>query len=89
MLIRAKTDREVEGVTTRLLQTVDEQPVAGIMEVELPRQHGRKTRTAKLAIRYITLTLSSPQSTRHLPAVEVQVVHAQEQAGAHAVDPSD
>ena len=89
LLIRAKTDRAVEGLATRLFETVDKQPVAGIMEVQLPRQHARQARDAKLAIRYATLTLSPPQGKKHLPSVQVQVVHAREDGATQNVDRID
>lgn len=89
LLVRAKTDRALEADPRRLFEAVDAQPVAGMLPVQLPRQHARKARTAQLAIRHATVRLSPPQGKAHLPVVEVQVVHAQEQGAERLIEPID
>lgn len=89
VLVRAKHDRAVEAQTARLFETLDQQPIAGYLEVKLPRQHERAARVAKVAIRFATLTLCPPQGKGNLPPIELQVVHALEQGAPKGAEPID
>jgi hypothetical protein len=89
LLIRAKHDRALKDQAQRLFAAVDSEPAAGYLQVQLPRQHARKARKAKLTIRFATLWLAAPQGKSKLPAVEVQVVHAVEDKPPRGVEPID
>jgi len=89
LVVRAKNDRQLQGEQERLFETVMAQPVAGHMEVQLPRQKNRAARKARLAIRFATVTLCPPQAKPHLPTLTVQVVLAQEEQAPRGAEPID
>lgn len=89
LLIRAKHDRQVAEQDARLFETLQTQPIAGYLHVQLPRQKERAAREAKLAIRFATLTLSPPQSKGHLPAIALQAVQALEEQAPEGTEPID
>jgi hypothetical protein len=89
LLIRAKHDRGVVDQAERLFETIQSQSIAGYLHVQLPRQKERAARAAKLAIRFATLSLCPPQGKAHLPAIELQAVHALEQDAPEGEQPID
>jgi len=78
LLVRAKHDRKVHDEQARLFETLRAKPVAGYQCVQLPRQHNRAKREAKLAIRFASVTLCPPKSKPGLGNLDVQMVLAQE-----------
>lgn len=61
MVIRASQDRAVlESEAGRMRVLLAQRPVSGYLEVEIPAQHQRPARTAKVEVRYGDLTLRPP-----------------------------
>lgn len=59
MVIRASQDRAVVE-SGRMRTLLFQRPVSGYLEVEIPAQHHRSARTAKVEVRYGDLTLRPP-----------------------------
>jgi Domain of unknown function (DUF4338)/Transposase Tn5 dimerisation domain/Transposase DNA-binding len=87
LLIRAKHDREVVDQTERLFETIQSQPIAGYLHVQLPRQKAHAAREAKLAIRLATVMLCPPQGKADLPNIELQAVQALEEDAPEGAEP--
>lgn len=80
LLVRAAQDRSLDD-GGRLLAALDALPEAGRADLVLPAQPGRKRRTAQVAVRFATLSLSRPARSfsAGLPAsVAMQWVDVQE-----------
>jgi hypothetical protein len=60
-LLRAQHNRHVNGATDKLWPFVAKQPVLGRRKIDLPAQHKRRARRAKLAVRCAKVTLDPPQ----------------------------
>jgi Domain of unknown function (DUF4338)/Transposase Tn5 dimerisation domain/Transposase DNA-binding len=89
LLVRARHDRKVQDEQERLFQTLQAKPVAGWLNVQLPRQKNRPARVAKLALRFASVTLCPPKTKPQLGPLEVQMVLAQEEdapAGAEPIE---
>jgi hypothetical protein len=89
LLVRAKTDRTVQGEEQRLFDIVSAKPVAGKLTVQLPRQKDRPARQAHLEVRFASVTLCPPQAKPKLGTLQVQMVLAQEcdaPAGAEPIE---
>jgi hypothetical protein len=78
LLVRAEHNRALAHEQERLWPTLQAQPVAGLMALEVPRQGNRKARCAPLEIRFAAVSLQAPQSHRGKPPVAVWAVLAQE-----------
>jgi hypothetical protein len=89
LLIRATHDRGVVDQAERLFDTIEGQPMAGYLHVQLPRQKERAAREAKLAIRFATVMLCPPQGKAALPNIELQAVQALEEDAPEGVEPID
>lgn len=77
-------DPDAPGKTYRKLRDeIQQAPVVALREVHLPRTPKRQARTAKLEIRSQTIRVKPPHRKRHLPALDLNVVLAQE------IDPPD
>lgn len=77
LLVRAKHNRKLQDEQERLFETIRAKPVVGYQGVQLPRQHNRAKREAKLAIRFASVTLCPPKTKSRLANVEVPMVLAQ------------
>ena len=81
LLIRAERARQrkviEEDNKTELWKRMDAEPVAGLIDVAVPRRGSRPARTARLQVRFAQVVLNPP-STSKLPAVSVWVVYARE-----------
>jgi hypothetical protein len=80
LLVRAAQDRSLDD-GRQLFTALDALPEAGWADLDLPAQPGRKRRTARLAIRFATVSLGRPNRSFRagLPAaVDVQVVDVRE-----------
>jgi hypothetical protein len=60
-LIRARHDRALAGDTGRLVAAVEQAPVAGTLELAVPRGPDRPARTATLAVQARTVVLVPPR----------------------------
>ena len=93
VLVRAAQDRRIaEDAEKKLWDYVLTQPVAGEMDVVVGRNGQREGRTARLAIRFTTVTLCPPQrrsKSEDLKAITLTAVHAIElnADGLHAEPP--
>lgn len=80
VLVRAERSRNrkvIEDDQPFLWDKMANEPVAGHVEVNIPRSGSRVARTARLAIRYAPVTLSPPKG-KALPPVRVWAVYAVE-----------
>lgn len=64
LLIRAKQDRRVAGEHTNLWNTLEHQPLAGMLALNVPRTPKRVARKADLEIRCAMVTLHAPQNKK-------------------------
>lgn len=60
LLVRAKANRRLEGVSARLFKHLRRQPVVATLVVRKPRQGDREARTATLSVRFARVTLEAP-----------------------------
>ena len=77
LLIRAEKSRGRKVEQEDLWPTLQAQPVAGWIEVAVPRRGSRPARVAKLQIRFASVVLRPPVSSQHA-AVRVWAVYARE-----------
>jgi hypothetical protein len=80
LLVRAAQDRSLED-GGQLFAALDALPEAGQADLDLPAQPGRRRRTARLAVRFATMTLARPNRgfRAGLPdAVAMQLVDVRE-----------
>jgi len=84
LLIRAERtrNRRVEG--QELWQTMSAEPVAGLLDVAVPRRGSRPARTARLEVRSAQLVLRPPKNSKLQP-VSVWAVYAREVGHGRAV----
>ena len=80
VLVRAQHDRGVERSTRRLFAHLTRSPVAGRLQVQVPRRPGQAACTAQVSVRFREVRLSAPrlkgeQPTLRLWAVEVREAH--------------
>jgi Transposase DDE domain len=88
LLVRAAQDRSLEDGGL-LFAALDALPPAGEAELDLPSGPGRRKRTAKLEVRFATMTLARPNRPFRagLPdGVEVQLVDVREVAAPGGVE---
>jgi hypothetical protein len=81
LLVRAERTRYrkviEEDKTEELWQRMEAEPVAGLIDVAIPRRGSRPARTARLQVRFAQVVLHPP-STSKLPALSIYVVYARE-----------
>ncbi len=94
LLVRASEDRRVADETDEqglLRATLLRQPVAAVLQVEVPRRAQQPARTARVWLRWTHLTFQPPKRPGgvHLPEVSLGVVWVHEEtppAGVEALD---
>jgi hypothetical protein len=93
LLIRASEDRRVTAEADeqgRLRATLGRQPIAAVLSVDVPRRAQAPARTARVWLRWRTLTFVPPKRRgAHLPTVSLRVVWVHEDdppAGSEALD---
>ena len=89
LLIRAAQDRSLED-GGKLFAALDALPLDSQMELDLPAQPGRRARTARLGLRFATMTLARPSrgfGTGLPDAVEMQLIDVREIAPPEGVPP--
>jgi len=77
LLIRAEQTRHRKVEQQDLWQTLKAKPVAGWLEVAVPRRASRPARTAKLQIRFAQVVLRAPTTSKLAP-VRIWAVYARE-----------
>ena len=89
LLIRAERTRNRKVEQEDLWQRMKAEPVAGSLDVAVPRRALRLARTAKLQIRFAQVVLRPPASSK-LPALSIGAVYAREVGhGAEVTEPID
>lgn len=84
LLIRAERTRSRKVIDKEnehkeeLWRKMEGEPVAGQIDVAIPRRGSRPARTAKLHVRFAKLELSPPTTNKHLSPVNVWAVYARE-----------
>ena len=71
--VEAEEGREQQALWSRL----ESEPLAGRIEVAVPRRPGRPARTAKLEVRWASVTLAAPRRIK-APPLRVWAVYARE-----------
>jgi hypothetical protein len=90
LLIRAKSRRRIRHEARLLGHGIATRPSGGQLRVKLPRANGRPGRTAPLVLRYGTFAIEPPSThpdRKHLPALPVTVVLAEERNPPPGVAP--
>ena len=87
LLVRAEQDRLLTDGQAHLWPTVEQQPLAGVQELAVPRRGGRPPRVARLEIRLGDVTLKPPQRKSGYGPVTLWAVLAQEVAPPDGIDP--
>ena len=77
LLVRAERTRCRKVEQEELWQRMDAEPVAGLLDVAVPRRGSRPARTARLQVRFAQVKLSPP-ATSKLPPLSVWAVYARE-----------
>jgi hypothetical protein len=77
LLVRAERTRNRKVEQEDLWQKMTAEPVAGGLEVAVPRRGARRARTARLEVRFAQVKLSPPKSSKFQP-LSVWAVYARE-----------
>jgi hypothetical protein len=78
LLIRAEQDRLLVEDQGHLWEKMAEQEVAGIQEIQVPRQKNRPARVARLEVRFAQVTLQSPKNEKRRRELTLWAVWARE-----------
>ncbi len=78
LLIRAEQDRLLAEDQGQLWDKMEQQKVAGIQELQVPRQKNCPARLAHLEVRFAEVTLKSPKNKKRRPDVTLWAVWARE-----------
>ena len=78
LLIRAEQDRLLAEGQGHLWEKVAQQEVAGIQEIQVPRQKNRPARVARLEVRFAKVTLKPPQRKKGRKELTLWAVWARE-----------
>jgi hypothetical protein len=84
LLVRAERTRNRKVEQQQLWQKMSTEPVAGLLEVRVPRRGSRPARTARVQVRFAPVVLTAPQASK-LPPVRVWAVYARELGHGAAV----
>jgi hypothetical protein len=89
LLVRAERQRLLTQEQGPFWAQVESQPVAGQLEVKVPRRGNRAARVAVLEVRFAAVELRAPKRKAHLPPVTLWAVLAREvgtPAGTEALE---
>ncbi len=78
VLIRAAHNRAMTEEEDYLWNYVQKQPLQFEQEIELPKNHKRKKRTATLAVKFCPVKLKAPQRLKTTDSFNVYAVYAEE-----------
>jgi len=87
LLVRAERDRMLPEEQGRLWEKVSTHPVAGRLELNVPRRPGRAARQAVLEVRYRAVELAPPKRKKDLPSVRLWAVLAREVNAPQGIKP--
>lgn len=78
LLVRAERDRLLAEGQGTLWPHLERQPMAGQLEVKIPRRDHHPARVAVLEVRFAAVELCAPKRKLHLPPVKLWAVFARE-----------
>ena len=78
LLVRAEQDRLLAEGQGHLWEQLDQEAVAGMQEIHVPRQKNRPARVARLEVRFAQVALKPPQRKKGHPEVTLWAVWARE-----------
>jgi len=87
LLVRASQNRILAREQGRLWEKVNEQGIAGIQEVHVPRRGRVPARVAQLAVRFNKVTLKPPQMKKGLKDLTLWAILAREEEAPEGVKP--
>jgi hypothetical protein len=87
LLVRAQHDRAVKAEQGHLWAQMEQAPLGGGLEVQVPRRAGQRARRARLAVRFAEVRLRPPQLKASLGELTVWAVLAQEEDAPAEVEP--
>ena len=87
VLIRSRHDRKLEDQPGRHWEHVAKGPLAGTLQVRVPRHEKIKPRLATLEIRFAKVVVEAPERQAGQPALELWAVEARELHPPEGVEP--
>jgi uncharacterized protein DUF4338/transposase Tn5 family protein/transposase-like protein len=87
LLVRAEQDRLLADGQGHLWSMVEQQPPAGIQELQIPRRSNRPARQVQLEIRFSQVTLKPPSGKASYGRLTLWAVLAQEMHAPSSSDP--
>jgi hypothetical protein len=87
LLVRAEYDRLLADGQGHLWSIVEQQPLAGTRQLQVPRRSNRAARQARLEIRFAKVTLQPPHAKARYGSLTLSAVLAQEVDAPESVEP--
>lgn len=87
LLVRAEQDRLLNDRQGHLWAVVEQQPLAGIREILVPRRGKNPARPARLEIRFAEVVLKPPKGKRQYGPLKIWAVLAQEVEAPEGIQP--
>jgi len=87
LLVRAQQDRLLADGQGHLWPLVEQQPLAGVRKIIVPRRKKQPAREAWLEIRFANVTLKPPQGKTRYGRLRLQAVLAQEVDAPEGIEP--
>jgi hypothetical protein len=78
LLVRAAHDRSLANPEEHLWSYLEQQPVAGLVEVTVPRKKGKAQRTAQVELRWAEVTLKPPIDKSDLAPITLRAIYLNE-----------
>lgn len=87
LLVRGWHNRQLEGEDQRLWDYIAARPLAGTLQVRVPRQQGQPARLATLEIRFSEVTIKAPCNKAEQPSLQLWAVEARELHAPKGAEP--
>jgi hypothetical protein len=87
LLIRAERTRRMTQEHGSLWDFMDDQPVAGIQALQIPRQGKRKARVAQMSVRHAVVDIKPPRVAKSSAPVRMWAVFSREEVPAEGIEP--
>jgi uncharacterized protein DUF4338/transposase Tn5 family protein/transposase-like protein len=87
LLVRAERDRILTEDQGHLWEQVPAAPLAGMLELKVPRRGAQPARQAVLEVRYLSVELKAPKRKTRMPSVQLWAVLAREVNTPEAIAP--
>lgn len=78
LLVRADRHKKRRAEEINLWKKMEQEPISGYLEIEVPRKGSRPARKARLTVRHAEVTLSAPKG-KDLPPVKMWAVYTREE----------